>query len=470
MIAQFEKDSCRLRTLSDASAFWAAFALVRLQSLFLGKPTAYLHTPLGNEFPLGILSGVMVLWCMSLWVAQRHTFLSNYWQEIGALLRGGTICSLMVLAISPNGWRGISRHEFMMTMSAAVLIAWSFRRLAVPPLLRLAGYRTATRLLIIGDGAVADHVERTFRMRKCYNLRRWKSVDSGRCVLSSNPRSNSIESVLHEYGPDEAIIVAAKGQIVSFVQACQEAKTPWQFVPDIEDVGLPNLKSEMVADLPLVTAQASAFNGINLRLKQSIDLILGASFLFLSLPIMLVIWVLVRLDSEGPAMIKQPRLGYKGKVFHIYKFRSMYHNVDDSAHRSYIDQCIKGQAYGDQSEGGDKIFKIAKDKRVTRVGHFLRRYSLDELPQIFNVLKLEMSLVGPRPSMAYELESYQDWHRERLDAVPGLTGLWQVSGRSRLSFNDMVRLDVEYLRNWKPVHDFHLIARTIPTILRGTGL
>jgi lipopolysaccharide/colanic/teichoic acid biosynthesis glycosyltransferase len=116
------------------------------------------------------------------------------------------------------------------------------------------------------------------------------------------------------------------------------------------------------------------------------------------------------------------------------------------------------------------LFKIVNDKRVTRVGAILRRYSLDELPQIFNVLKLEMSLVGPRPSLAYELESYQDWHKERLEAVPGLTGLWQTSGRSRLSFNDMVRLDLEYLRNWTPLQDLRLLVKTIPVIFRGTGV
>src|ERR1700730_1765749 len=205
MIARFEKDGCRLGMISDVFAFWAAFALVHSRWLFLGKPLAPFHTPAGYPFPLGLLAGVTVLWCMSLWLGERHPFPLKFRQEFFALLRGGIICSLIALALSPGGWPEISRNAFLILVSAAVLIASSFRALVVPALLRLAGYRTAMRLLIIGDGATADHVERTFRLRKGYKLRRWKPANASEHASSNGPPSGSIKSVLNEYGPHEAI-------------------------------------------------------------------------------------------------------------------------------------------------------------------------------------------------------------------------------------------------------------------------
>jgi len=213
-----------------------------------------------------------------------------------------------------------------------------------------------------------------------------------------------------------------------------------------------------------VRPRPCALTGAKLRSKQAIDFLLGFLLVLVALPLMAVIWLAIRWDSKGPAIIVQNRIGYKGRPFKFFKFRTMYWGASDGMHRAYIKDWMDNRP----AENGS-VFKLVNDPRVTRMGAILRRYSLDELPQLFNVLKLDMSLVGPRPALPYEVENYAPWHEERLQAPPGLTGLWQVSGRNRLSFEDMVRLDIAYLRRWSIGLDFKLLAKTIPTVLLGTG-
>jgi lipopolysaccharide/colanic/teichoic acid biosynthesis glycosyltransferase len=148
----------------------------------------------------------------------------------------------------------------------------------------------------------------------------------------------------------------------------------------------------------------------------------------------------------------------------------MKHNSDDAIHRQFAAMFINGDQDGcKEKNDGENVFKLQRDPRITPIGAWLRRTSLDELPQLFNILKGEMSLVGPRPPIAYEIENYQPWHMERLRAVPGLTGLWQVSGRSKVSFEDMVRMDIRYINTWSPWKDFVILLKTVPVVLRGTG-
>jgi lipopolysaccharide/colanic/teichoic acid biosynthesis glycosyltransferase len=218
------------------------------------------------------------------------------------------------------------------------------------------------------------------------------------------------------------------------------------------------------SDLVLTSPTHRAITGLSLRCKQGIDFVLSCVLLLIALPIMVVIWIAIRCDSKGPGIIVQDRIGYQGRPFRFYKFRTMYSDCGDHAHRSYVKDWMHNRPAKNTA-----VFKIVADQRVTRVGAILRRYSLDELPQLFNVLKFEMSLVGPRPALPYEVDNYAAWHKERFGAPPGLTGLWQVSGRNLLSFEDMVRLDIEYLQIWSIGLDFKLLAKTISVVLRGTG-
>jgi len=168
---------------------------------------------------------------------------------------------------------------------------------------------------------------------------------------------------------------------------------------------------------------------------------------------------------------RQPRIGQYGNSFVFLKFRSMYVDNDAAVHKEYVQQLIAGKADKNPSNGnGQGVYKLTNDSRITRVGAFLRKTSLDELPQFYNVLKGEMSLVGPRPPVPYEVEAYDIWHRRRLlEAKPGITGLWQVSGRSSVKFDDMVRLDLHYARNWSPWMDIKILLRTPGAVVLGEG-
>lgn len=189
-----------------------------------------------------------------------------------------------------------------------------------------------------------------------------------------------------------------------------------------------------------------------------LDLVAGTAVTLLFLPLIAFVALVVRLDSVGPVFFRQERLGRDGRPFLMWKFRSMYHRSDDQRHRADASAWFAAQPNG----GG---YKSLTDPRITRVGRFLRRTSLDEVPQLFNVLRGEMSLVGPRPGIAYELEHYQPWYFERQRVKPGMTGLWQVSGRDRVSAKEMMTLDVRYVRERTFQLDIQIMLLTVPALL-----
>ena len=206
--------------------------------------------------------------------------------------------------------------------------------------------------------------------------------------------------------------------------------------------------------------------------KRMIDVAGSGVGLLLIAPLFLAIAALVKLSSKGPVFFRQQRIGQHGMPFTFLKFRTMYVNNDAAAHKEYVKKLIAGnaQAHSNSNGNGTGVYKMTRDPRITRIGSFLRRTSLDELPQLINVLKGEMSLVGPRPPIQYEVDEYDIWHRGRLmEAKPGITGLWQVSGRSRVKFDEMVRLDIRYARTWSVWLDIKILLRTPRAVLLGDG-
>jgi len=212
--------------------------------------------------------------------------------------------------------------------------------------------------------------------------------------------------------------------------------------------------------------------------KRILDLILSIFLFMLLSPFMLLISILIIMDSHGPVIFSQERIGAKRikrdgfsywqqNPFTCYKFRTMIHDANPTIHQDYVEAFVKGSV---ESSGSDELnFKINKDPRVTRIGRVLRRTSLDELPQLINILRGEMSLVGPRPDVPYAVKHYQTWHCERLAALPGLTGLWQTKGRSNVSFDNMARFDIEYIHNQSLLLDVKILILTIPAVLTGKG-
>ena len=206
-------------------------------------------------------------------------------------------------------------------------------------------------------------------------------------------------------------------------------------------------------------------------LKRTMDVVGSIAALILFAPVFLIIAVAVKATSKGPILFRQQRIGQHGQPFTFLKFRSMRQGNDPAIHKEYVQRLIAGKAERNGSNGKDTgVYKLTKDPRVTSIGSFIRKTSLDELPQFINVLKGEMSLVGPRPPVPYELEAYDFWHRRRvLEAKPGITGLWQVSGRSRVTFDEMVRLDLRYARSWSPWMDLKILFRTPLAVVLGNG-
>ncbi|MGQ9581336.1 MAG: sugar transferase [Armatimonadota bacterium] len=206
------------------------------------------------------------------------------------------------------------------------------------------------------------------------------------------------------------------------------------------------------------------------RMKRVLDVIAALIGLILAAPLAAIIAVLIKLTSPGPVLFKQVRVGKDGREFVLYKFRSMHVGSDDSRHREYIKLFIEGRDDELRKLQGDKkLYKMTSDDRVTPIGKFLRRTSLDELPQLINVLRGEMSMVGPRPHLPYEVELYKDWHRRRLEGMPGITGWWQIHGRSQVPFDGAVRMDLWYLEHQSLILDIRIMLRTITKAIVGRG-
>jgi lipopolysaccharide/colanic/teichoic acid biosynthesis glycosyltransferase len=213
-------------------------------------------------------------------------------------------------------------------------------------------------------------------------------------------------------------------------------------------------------------------NKCALKIKRVMDVVGSLMSLTIFSPLFVIVGVAIKLTSEGPVLFKQERLGLYGERFNFLKFRSMYTNCDENPHHNYIKDFIGGPrgTVGSQREGEAVIYKMNNDHRITPIGTFLRKTSLDELPQFINVLKGEMSLVGPRPPIPYEYDLYDIWHRRRLlELKPGITGLWQVKGRSSTTFDEMVRLDLRYLRKWSLWLDVKILFKTLGAVFSGEG-
>jgi exopolysaccharide biosynthesis polyprenyl glycosylphosphotransferase len=240
-------------------------------------------------------------------------------------------------------------------------------------------------------------------------------------------------------------------------------------VPELYGVMLDWVRVDSLGGIPLIGVKRSNIVGLNAVIKRGFDVVVSALLLLLLGGPMLLIALVISLTSSGPALFLQKRIGKDGRRFTFLKFRSMYHRSRRGLHERYATQWVRGEGQAAPEEECKKVYKLTSDPRVTPVGRFLRKFSLDELPQLINVLRGDMSLVGPRPPLPYEMAEYKEWHRRRLEVRPGITGLWQVSGRNRLSFEQMVKLDIWYIENWSLWLDVKIIFKTVLVVLKGGG-
>ena len=262
-------------------------------------------------------------------------------------------------------------------------------------------------------------------------------------------------------------------------QDFERIQLSFHFFPDewhLNDSGTASSKSANSGPASDRTLYSDLLNpdsgrSMSLAIKRAMDVAGSVITLAICWPLFLIVAAAIKLSSQGPVFFRQTRVGQYGRPFVLYKFRTMVADCDPGVHRDYVTSLIANQRHGERAaESSPGVFKLTNDRRITRVGRILRRTSLDELPQILNVLRGNMSLVGPRPALPYELAVYQTWHRQRIVAAkPGITGLWQVTSRSRVRFDEMVRLDLRYATSWTLWLDLKIILRTPLAVLRGAG-
>lgn len=361
-----------------------------------------------------------------------------------------------------------SRSLFIATLPLGVVLLllgrWTCRRF----LNRLRGDgRALTPTLIIGTGTHVESLVRDLARRSDVGYR-----PAGVCIVGERPggvpvldrlphdRLEAVTAVgpANKYG---AVIVTdglSSDQIRTLAWRMENKPVELMFLPRLVDVAGPRMAVGDVEGLALVHVDLPQFTGWKLTLKRAFDIATSLTALVLLAPVFVVVAIMIKLDDGGPVFFRQERIGLRGQPFTIHKFRTMC--IDAEAR---IDALIAA------SGGNALLFKLEDDPRITQLGKFLRKYSIDELPQFWSVLRGGMSVVGPRPQVAREVAEYTDRHHRRLLIKPGITGLWQVNGRSDLSLEDSIRLDLRYVENWSLVGDITILLKTIGVVLRPSG-
>ena len=324
------------------------------------------------------------------------------------------------------------------------------------------------RVLIVGAGQVGRAIMRSILARPDLGYRPIGFVDDDPKKQESNigpfralGSTTDLATILENEGVDQVIISLpwmSHRKVLRIIADSERRGVRARFVPDLLQMSLSQVDTDVLDGVPLIGMKEPTLKGWKIALKRFIDIAISSALLALMSPLLFLIGILIKLDSPGPVFFRQTRLGRGAKPFVCYKFRSMAEDAE----------AVKPQLSGlNEAEG--PIFKIKDDPRITGVGKVIRRFSLDELPQLINVFRGDMSLVGPRPPLPSEVEVYEDWHHDRLKIPAGLTGLWQVMGRSDLSFDEMAMLDLYYAENWSLWLDFKIMLRTIPTVLFARG-
>ena len=339
--------------------------------------------------------------------------------------------------------------------------------------------------LIVGTNPEAQQTIRELRERRDLGYRVIGTVLNGQVPVASAEfeRSSGVPIVgevddlaelIRELEIQEVIItdntLPSERLFEAMMQIGRKQKVEFRFAPSLFDLLPQKTSVEQIGVLPMVRLFREPLSDAERFVKRLSDLLISSVAIILLSPVWLLLSILVKFDSSGKVLFSQERVGMDGRIFLCYKFRTMHFDSSDNLHREAYQKNIEGSLEANAGDEEEPVFgKVRNDPRVTSAGKWLRRSSFDELPQILNVLKGDMSIVGPRPPIPYEVEEYDIWHRKRLDMKPGITGLWQVSGRNRLSFEEMVKIDLFYIENWSLWLDLKIILLTLPAILRGDG-
>lgn len=473
--ANWRRDYRRILSLADAAAvLWAMCGALILR---FGAVDSSEWVVTGAEpyiFVTIALSAVW--WCMlGLWGSRETTILGHGTEEYKRIINASFWLFGLVAVVSYVFQLDTARGYVALALPAGVVSLLVARMLVRSYLKsqRRVGASTSTVMLIGGVHGVV-HLAKALRSQPMAGYRPIGAYLPGATaktslepsvglpVCGSDPSVSSIVEAVKEVQPDAVALstgVPLPPRVVRELGwALADMQVKMIMAPALTDVAGPRIHTQPVAGLPLIHVSTPNLASGQRVLKRLFDLVGSLSLLIMLTPVLLLIAAVVRIDSPGPVFFKQRRVGARGQYFYMYKFRSM---VPDAEARL--------EALRAQNEGNGVLFKLKADPRITRVGGFLRRYSIDELPQLFNVVNGSMSLVGPRPPLPSEVELYQSHVHRRLMVRPGLTGLWQVSGRSLLSWDDTVRLDLYYVENWSIAGDIAILLKTFRAVFARDG-
>jgi exopolysaccharide biosynthesis polyprenyl glycosylphosphotransferase len=457
--------------LADALAIILAVLAANMTRFAMSDTTISFSTGGGGPQGLTFLEfGLVALPFWLLIFASEGLYdLDRLFWSAGELTRAvraiSTSLVALILFVYALKWDGVSRGWttlLFLFACAFVLPERLAMRTAVLELRRRG--RLSERALIVGTNDEALHLVQRLEKDSSAGLKPVGCVSEDAGCLGDLPSLGTLDDVrdLVTSHRIDTVLVASTSlphqQLLTLFSRLRGLPLQIHLSSGLSRVLTSRVLIKEVAGVPLITVKAVALTPAKIALKRTFDLVVGALSVLLLLPVWLPVAILVKLTSRGPALYRQTRVGRGGRHFAMLKFRSM---VEDA------DQRLDEIAHMNEADG--HIFKVKNDPRLTRVGWLIRRFSIDELPQLINVLRGEMSLVGPRPPIPGEVEGYEDWHYRRFETTPGMTGLWQVSGRSKLSFDEMVTLDIFYIENWSLKFDLGIMMRTVPVVLLGWG-
>ncbi len=455
-------------------AFIAAYYLRFVVLSGVRFTTAVIFEPLSSFLELQIATTVGVLAIFGLkglyLLRPTGTWFKQFWVISSSATIAFAGFSAYTYLFSHTDLIVSSQRALVGFLWIAIIVIASFARLVVSGI--LGGlYRRGiglSNMLVVGSGRLGKLMMQQiaaspylgFRVVGFIHDQDGDPTDFGR--FSALGAMGDLDTVIRNNHIGEVIVALPshqQQQILRTVRIAERAGANFRLVPDLYELSLSRIDVDSVEGIPLIGLKRSLTSSWQYGIKRAIDIVGALAAIVIGAPIWLLIALAIKLDSPGPVFYKQTRLGYRGEPFSFYKFRSMH--VDADRIHQQIIQATEGDERGKS--------KLRNDPRRTRVGRFIRKTSLDEVPNILNVLKGEMSLVGPRPPLPSEFAQYEDWERARLEMPPGITGLWQVRGRSDLDFDEMVLMDLYYIENWSLRLDVQILLQTVPAVLTRRG-
>jgi exopolysaccharide biosynthesis polyprenyl glycosylphosphotransferase len=434
-----------------------------LREIYYGERPVLWGLPWNAEsewLPFLVLVTVLVFWRAGLYAPRE--------QRAGA---GRVVSSLLLVTVITlafavgTGYQHTTFGLYVTAFVISVLVIGGLRaayEVVTRDVWRLAGVRR--RAVLLGSGARLVDLRRALGLGRGgidYDFLGAVSIDGAEVGLPLLGPVSDLPEILDRLHPDELIVSSVDVRdedLLNLVERAHESGVKVRIAPTTTELLTQRAEYVSGQGVPLFEVRPPVFAGLDWATKRAFDSVVSGLLILIGTPIWLLIALAVKLDSPGPVFYRDRRVGLGESEFGMFKFRSMY--VDASERQAALEA---------SNEASGPLFKIKDDPRVTRVGRFLRRYSLDELPQVLNVVRGEMSLVGPRPLPLRDFVQLEDWHRKRYLVLPGMTGLWQVSGRIELTFDDLVRLDFYYLENWSIWLDISILAKTLPAVLARRG-